>query len=262
MRVLIVEDDAALGKFLQKGLQLDGHLVELATDGQTGLERALFDRPDLLVLDLGLPKMDGIEVLERLQTSLSGMSVLILTGRSTVEERVRCLNLGADDCLLKPFAFSELKARCNALLRRREQFADPVLRVGAVELNRMDRKVTREGQSIELTAKEYALLEYLMQARGRICTRTELLREVWQMSPDAGTNVVDVYVNYLRKKLSHANQTGMPDREIETIRGEGYAMTQGLKKGALGVMAAGVLQAAMRGPSVGVFGMGGGVANA
>jgi DNA-binding response OmpR family regulator len=151
--------------------------------------------------------------------------VLVLTGRSLVEERVKCLNLGADDCLLKPFSFHELTARCRALLRRREQFADPVLRHGDVELNRMDRRVTRNGRMVELTVKEFSLLEFLMLRRGRCCSRSELLREVWQMSPDAGTNVVDVYVNYLRKKLGAASVDGDAGYSaIETVRGEGYQM--------------------------------------
>lgn len=230
MRVLIVEDDVALGLFLAKGLKLEGHEVDLATDGQSGLELALERRPDLMVLDLSLPQKDGIQVLEEMQGHLAGTSVLVLTGRNGIEDRVRCLNLGADDCMLKPFSFSELTARCRALLRRRVQYADPMLRVGGVELNRMDRTVSRDGRSVELTTKEFALLEYLMQARGRTCLRSDLLRDVWQASPAAGTNVVDVYVNYLRKKLGAArSQLSVdlfgPDRVIETVRGEGYAMT-------------------------------------
>jgi DNA-binding response OmpR family regulator len=147
-----------------------------------------------------------------------------------VEERVKCLNLGADDCLLKPFSFHELTARCRALLRRREQFADPVLRHGDLELNRMERKVIRNGQQVELTVKEFSLLEFLLMRRGRCCNRSELLREVWQMSPDAGTNVVDVYVNYLRRKLGAVSVDGdIGNSVIETVRGEGYRMG-GLKK--------------------------------
>jgi DNA-binding response OmpR family regulator len=226
MRVLIVEDDAALGTFLSKGLRLDGHVVDLVGDGQTGLQHALEHRPDLMVLDLSLPQKDGIQVLEEMHGRFAGTSVLVLTGRNGVEDRVRCLNLGADDCLLKPFSFNELTARCRALIRRREQFADPVLRVSGVELNRISRLVTRDGQVVELTVKEFALLEYLMLARGRTCLRSDLLRDVWQASPVAGTNVVDVYVNYLRKKLSaaRAGDSSDPDRVIETVRGEGYMM--------------------------------------
>jgi DNA-binding response OmpR family regulator len=231
MRVLIVEDDAALGLFLQKGLKLEGHDVAWVGDGETGLRHVEDHRPDLVVLDLSLPRKDGTEVLEAMRGRFNETSVLVLTGRSQVEERVKCLNLGADDCLLKPFSFHELTARCRALLRRREQFADPVLRHADVELNRMERRVMRNGQTIELTVKEFCLLEFLMQRRGRCCSRAELLREVWQMSPDAGTNVVDVYVNYLRKKLGAASVAGDADSPvIETVRGEGYQMGGAQKK--------------------------------
>jgi DNA-binding response OmpR family regulator len=247
MRVLIVEDDVALGLFLQKGLKLEGHDVAWVGDGETGLRHVEDHRPDLVVLDLSLPRKDGTEVLEAMHGRFNETSVLVLTGRSQVEERVKCLNLGADDCLLKPFSFHELTARCRALLRRREHFADPVLRHGDVELNRMERKVTRNGRTIELTVKEFCLLEFLMQRRGRCCSRAELLREVWQMSPDAGTNVVDVYVNYLRKKLGPAGideDTGCA--VIETVRGEGYQMG-GLQKKTVARVGAYSINAALAG---------------
>lgn len=233
MRVVVIEDDVALGLFLHKGLKLEGYHVTLVADGQAGLEHALEHAPDLMVLDLSLPEKDGVQVLEQMQGRFSRTSVLVLTGRIGLQDRVKCLNLGADDFLMKPFSFSELAARCRALLRRREQFADPTLRHAGVELNRMERKVTLEGQAVDLTTKEFALLAYLMQARGRVCPRSELLREVWNMSPDAGTNVVDVYVNYIRKKLGavraktfveSAQTTGNPDLLIETVRGGGYCM--------------------------------------
>jgi DNA-binding response OmpR family regulator len=223
MQVLIVEDDAALGLFLQKGLKLEGHDVEWVEDGEAALERIEELKPDLLVLDLSLPRRDGLEVLAEMQGRCEGTSVLVLTGRSMTEERIKCLDLGADDCMLKPFSFHELTARCRALVRRKQRFADPVLRHGDLELNRMERKVLRGGVVVDLTVKEFGLLEYLMQRQGRCCSRSELLTSVWQMSADAGTNVVDVYVNYLRKKLGVA---GMGDRDghalIETVRGEGY----------------------------------------
>lgn len=227
MQVLIVEDDAALGLFLEKGLKLEGHQVERVGDGDAALERLKQGSPDLLVLDLSLPKRDGVEVLEQMQGSFASTAVLVLTGRSLVEERVKCLDLGADDFLLKPFSFHELIARCRALLRRRERYADPVLRHGEVELNRMERRVRRNGIAVELTAKEFALLEYLIQRKDRCCSRAELLTHVWQMPQDAGTNVVDVYVNYLRKKLSAAGTDCDGHAVIETVRGEGYRMSGG-----------------------------------
>lgn len=224
MHVLIVEDDLALGSFLQKGMKLEGHDVDWVADGEAALAHAIEHRPDLMVLDLSLPRKDGTEVLAEMQGRFDEMAVLVLTGRSEVEERVKCLNLGADDCLLKPFSFHELTARCRALLRRREQFADPMLRHGDVELNRMDRRVMRSGVAVELTVKEFNLLEFLMLRRGRCCSRSELLREVWHMSPDAGTNVVDVYINYLRRKLGMRGDEETGYSVIETVRGEGYQM--------------------------------------
>jgi DNA-binding response OmpR family regulator len=238
MRVLIVEDDAALGLFLQKGLKLEGHQVDWVGDGEAGLRHAEEHRPDLIVLDLSLPRKDGTEVLAEMRGRFDETSVLVLTGRSSVEERIKCLNLGADDCLLKPFSFHELTARCRALLRRREQFADPVLRHGDVELNRMERKVMRNGQLVDLTVKEFSLLEFLLKRGGQCCSRSELLRDVWQMSPDAGTNVVDVYINYLRRKLAAASVDGdLGYSVIETVRGEGYRMSSGRKSvGRVGVL--------------------------
>jgi DNA-binding response OmpR family regulator len=225
MRVLIVEDDLALGLFLQKGLTLEGHEVEWLGDGEAALTRLQSDPPELMVLDLSLPKKDGTEVLEAMLGRCSGMAVMVLTGRNDVEVRVRCLNLGADDCMLKPFSFHELCARCRALLRRREQFADPVLRCGGIELNRMERRVLRDGMPVGLTVKEFTLLEFLLQRQGSCCSRVELLREVWQMRPGSGTNVVDVYVNYVRRKLAAVHPAGdAAPVLIETVRGIGYVL--------------------------------------
>lgn len=230
MHVLILEDDVALGQFLAKGMTLEKHKVDVESNGRAGLESLLLHPPDLLVLDLGLPGMDGLEILERMQGRCPGTSVLVLTGRNGVESRVQCLNLGADDCLPKPFSFTELTARCRALLRRREKPSSASLRVGEIEIDRMQRTVRRNGRPIDLTSKEFSLLEYLVLARGRTCLRSELLREVWQAAPPSGTNVVDVYINYLRKKLGQgAEKTGLEfdstDRVIETVRGEGYAIS-------------------------------------
>lgn len=225
MRILIVEDDPALAVFLQKGLMLQGHEVDRAGDGDAALDMAAQQEPDLVVLDLGLPCRDGVEVLEILRREFPSSLVMVLTGRSDVQERVRCLDLGADDFVLKPFSFHELMARCRALLRRRDRFADPVLRFGGVTLNRMEHAVSYEGVGVELTAKEFALLEFLMLRRGSSCSRAELLTEVWHSTPDAGTNVVDVYITYLRKKLGVANpEDNVWTSVIETVRGLGYRM--------------------------------------
>ena len=229
MRVLILEDDIALGPLLAKVIALEKHTVEVESDGRRGLDSLLSRPPDLLILDLGLPAMDGLEILARMQGRCPGTTVLVLTGRNGVESRVQCLNLGADDCLPKPFSFNELTARCRALLRRREKPAAATLRVGDIEMDRIQRTVTRNRRLIELTFKEFALLEYLVLARGRPCSRSELLREVWQAAPPAGTNVIDVYINYLRKKFGQGSEkTSLgpesSDRLIETVRGEGYAI--------------------------------------
>lgn len=231
MRVLVVEDDRALGLFLQKGLILEGHYADWVGDGNAALIQAAEAPPDLMVLDLGLPERDGTEVLEEMRRRHEDVSVLILTGRSDVEERVRCLNLGADDYMVKPFSFHELAARCRAILRRRERFADPVLRWGSLEMNRTERTVFHAGRPVDLTAREFALLEFLLRRGGECCTRSELLREVWQAGPDAGGNVVDVYINYLRRKLAAA-APGMGDSDgvIETVRGSGYRMQAVRKK--------------------------------
>jgi DNA-binding response OmpR family regulator len=224
MRVLVVEDDRALGMFLQKGLSLEGHEVEWVGDGDAAVERTRSWAPDLVVLDLGLPQRDGREVLEFLSRESSQSSVVVLTGRGELEERVRCLNLGADDFIPKPFSFQELTARCRAILRRRDRHAESVLRWDDIELDRLRRTVERAGVVVELTGKEFALLESLMLRHGQICTRAELLDQVWQMPPETPTNVLDVYVNYVRRKLAAATEVQSAAALIETVRGIGYRM--------------------------------------
>lgn len=223
MRVLVVEDDRALGEFLKKGLEREGHGVDWAGDGELALAHAEAHCPDLIVLDLSLPKLDGMEVLEQFRKRGLKTSVLVLTGRNDLDARVRCLDLGADDCLLKPFSFSELTARVRALLRRREHFVDPTLRHGELQMNRMERSVVRGDRMVDLTGKEFALLEYLFLHRGQCVSRSELLEQVWHMPASSGTNVVDVYINYVRRKLAAAGTAG-EDKEdvIETVRGAGY----------------------------------------
>ena len=224
MRVLVVEDDRALGTFLKSGLEMQGHRVDWVEDGEAALLLAAADHPDLVLLDLGLPKRDGMEVLAEMRARHNDASVLVLTGRSDLHVQVECLDMGADDCLLKPFSFYELTARCRALQRRRVKFADPVLRHGDLELHRMEHTVARAGRTIGLTAKEFALLEFLMLHRGECVSRSQLLTEVWQMPAESVTNVVDVYINYLRRKLDAGELHDAQAELIETVRGMGYRL--------------------------------------
>jgi DNA-binding response OmpR family regulator len=229
MHVLIVEDDPSLGQFLGRGLEMDGHEVVLATDGEAALASAEKLRPELMLLDLGLPQKDGIEVLAEMGERFRTTSVLVLTGRAGMEERVRCLELGADDVVLKPFSFYELRARLKAMGRRRGRLEETVLRFGDLEMDRTERTVRQAGREVELTATEFSLLESLLRRRGeRVCSRTELMREVWRMPPEMGTNVVEVYINYLRKKLGQSLGTKATGVEavIRTVRGEGYLLAE------------------------------------
>lgn len=220
MRVLVVENDPDLGAFLKKGMENEGHSTEWLDDGDAALRYAAENQPDLIVLDLGLPDRDGIEILADLQAQGSDSALLVLTGRSDLHARVECLDMGADDCLLKPFSFLEFTARCRALLRRRAQLADQVLRAGDLELHRINHLVKCGGREIALTTKEFALLEYLMLRRGESVSRSELLVNVWKLEAETGTNIVDVYINYVRRKLDSA-EAGR-GKLVETVRGIGY----------------------------------------
>jgi len=219
MRFLVAEDDRALGIFLTRGLEADGHHVNLASDGQAAVDAFLEQAPDLTILDLNLPRKDGAEVLRFLRSLTDDLPILILTARNEMETRVKCLDMGADDCMLKPFSLAELRARCRALLRRSRD-TNLVLRQDDLEVNRVERTVNRGGMGISLTNKEFALLEYLLLNRGRAISRSTLLERVWNMHGTASTNVVDVYVNYLRRKLADYGTRTL----IQTVRGEGYAI--------------------------------------
>lgn len=220
MRILVAEDDIALGLFLQRGLECDGHQVRLTSDGGCALQAFCNDRPDLAILDLNLPVQDGEEVLYAVRAIDSAVPVLVLTARLDLDVRVRCLDRGADDFMTKPFSLHELRARVRVLLRRRRE-ATLVLRAADVELNRLDHSVCRAGQTVDLTNKEFALLEYLMLHRGQCVSRMELLDSVWKMEPAQTTNIVDVYINYVRRKL----QDGRPSFLIRTVRGQGYMVS-------------------------------------
>ena len=220
MKVLVVEDDGALRRFLERGLAAEGYRVSLAADGEEAMAALETMLPDLVVMDLSLPKRDGTEVLRFLRERSQETPALVLSARHEVGTRVECLDLGADDCMGKPFSLAELKARCRALLRRRGKAANLVLRHGEVELNRVEHKVLRGGVEVLLTRTEYALLECLMLHRGQPVSRSSLLAEVWKEPGENGTNIVDVYVNYLRKKLDEDG----PAPLIQTVRGLGYAI--------------------------------------
>ena len=219
MRLLIAEDDMALGLFLRRNLEADGHHVRLVHDGAEAVEAYSAEPPDLTILDLNLPVKDGEQVLDEVRRLDANSPLLVLTGRQEVNTRVRCLDHGADDLMLKPFSFSELRARCRALLRRRSE-AKLRLRAGDLEVNRLDHSVTRGGRDINLTNKEFALLEYLILNRGHCLSRLELLEAVWNLEPAQTTNIVDVYINYLRRKLGDSP----PGLLICTVRGRGYMM--------------------------------------
>jgi len=217
MRLLIAEDDQALGLFLRRGLEADGHRVRLALDGGAAVEAFREDMPDLTILDLNMPVKDGEQVLEEIRQLDVDLPVLVLTARQEMDTRIRCLDRGADDLMIKPFSLHELRARCRALLRRKRE-ARLQLRAGDLELDRLDHTARRGGKAILLTNKEFSLLEHLMLNRGQCVSRVELLDSVWNMEPAQTTNIVDVYVNYLRRKL----QDPPPGHLIRTIRGQGY----------------------------------------
>lgn len=222
MRVLVVEDEEKVASFIRKGLQEERYAVDVAPDGEEGLSMAMVNPYDVIVLDLMLPKLDGYRVLQRLRGEAVETPVIVLTARDGVGDKVRGLDLGADDYLTKPFAFSELLARVRALLRRGKPQRSPLLKVADLTLDPASRRVSRGGTNIELTAKEFALLEYLMRHQGQVLTRTMIAEHVWDQSFDSYTNVIDVYVNYLRKKIDQ----GHDPKLIQTIRGVGYSLRE------------------------------------
>lgn len=221
MKILIVEDEPKTGTYLQQGLSEAGFVVDLARSGPDGLHLGLSEDYDLAILDVMLPGLDGWQVLTAWRAAGRGLPVLFLTARDAVEERVRGLELGADDYLVKPFAFAELLARVRTLLRRgRAPAAPEVLRAGDLELDPLRRRATRAGRRIELTAKEYALLELFLRRRGEVLPRALIASLVWDMNFDSDTNVIDVAVRRLRAKIDE----GFEPKLIRTVRGMGYVL--------------------------------------
>ena len=220
MRILIVEDEAKVGSFIRRALEEESYAVDLCAEGTQGLDLALSGSYDLVILDLMLPGLPGLEVLKGIRKEKIQTPVLVLTARSQVDQRVKGLDAGADDYLTKPFAIEELLARVRALLRRGSGEATGLLQVKDLILNPATREVTRGGQRIELTVKEYALLEYMMRNAGRVLTRPMIAEHVWNLDFDTFTNVIDVYVNYLRNKIDRGHEPKL----IHTVRGSGYVL--------------------------------------
>ena len=220
MRLLVIEDEKKVARFIKKGLEEEGYAVDLAFDGEEGLAMLLDQVHDLILLDIALPKIDGLQVLKKLREKKVRTPVLLLTVRATIEDKVLGLDSGADDYLTKPFAFQELLARIRALLRRKGEVGDPILRVEDLVLDPARRLVTRGGEKIDLTTKEFALLEYLMRNAGRVVSRAMISEHVWNYDFDTETNVIDVYINYLRRKID----SGRDKKLIHTVRGSGYVL--------------------------------------
>jgi two-component system copper resistance phosphate regulon response regulator CusR len=222
VRILIVEDDRKLAEFVARGLRAERFAVDVATDGREGQNYLDSFAYDLLILDLMLPKITGTELLRRARRSYPQLPVLVLTARDATEDKVLHFEAGADDYLTKPFEFAELIVRIRALLRRSGTERVDILRVADLELNRLSQQVRRAGQRIELTAKEFGVLEYLMSSPGRVFSRTMILEHVWDQSFEGVTNIVDVYVRYLRRKIDDPN----PQKLICTVRGVGYCVQE------------------------------------
>jgi len=222
VRLLVVEDDKRVSSFVRRGLAAEGFIVDVAQDGREGFHLALDQSYDLIVLDVLLPHLDGLEVLAEIRRHGCQAPVLILSARDAVQDRIRGLNTGADDYLVKPFEFEELTARVRALLRRSTQVDDEVLQIADLHMDGATRKVTRGDRRLDLTPREYALLEYLLRNKGNVVTRTMIAEHVWDQHFDSFSNVIDVYIRYLRRKVD----ADAPVKLIHTLRGIGYVLAE------------------------------------
>ena len=220
MRVLIIEDEKKVAGFLKNGLREEGYAVDDAFDGQAGFDLAVENEYDIIILDLMLPGLDGITLCKKLREQGNHTPILMLTAREAVKDRVIGLDAGADDYMTKPFAFEELLARVRVILRKRPVTQELKLEIGDLVLDLITHKVRRGGDEIELTTKEYALLEFLMRNAGTIVTRTMISEHVWDINFETFTNVIDVYINYLRNKIDRDHD----EKLIHTVRGRGYVL--------------------------------------
>lgn len=220
MRILIIEDEGKIAAFLKRGLKEEGYAVDVAADGEQGYFLASTQDCDLIILDLMLPGLDGLNLCRKLRAEGNEARILVLTARDKVRDKVQGLNAGADDYLTKPFAFEELLARVRALLRKREAGSPTKLQVADLTMDLLTHKVLRAGREIELTAREFTLLEYLIRNVGTVVTRTMIAEHVWDVNFDTFTNVIDVYMSYLRHKIDRA----FPGKLIRTVRGRGYVI--------------------------------------
>ena len=220
MRILIVEDEKKVADFIKRGLKEEGYSVDTAPDGEAGDEMVMANDYDLVILDIMLPKIDGLTLCRKIRSQQILIPVIMLTAKDSVRDKVTGLDAGADDYLTKPFAFAELLARIRALLRKHDASSATKLQAADLVLDLVTHKVNRAGREIELTNKEYTLLEYLMRNAGSIVTRTMIAEHVWDINFDTFTNVIDVYINYLRNKVDQGHKKKL----IHTIRGRGYVL--------------------------------------
>lgn len=220
MRILVIEDEKKIADFIKRGLKEEGYAIDTSYDGENGFFLAKTNDYDLILLDLMIPKIDGLTLCKKIKAEKISTPVIMLTAKSAIKDKVAGLDSGADDYLTKPFAFEELLARIRAVLRKKDVKSLTKLQVDDLILDLVTHKVTRGGREIELTAKEYALLEYLMSNAGAVVTRTMISEHVWDIDFDTFTNVIDVYVNYLRNKID----AGFSKKLIQTVRGRGYIL--------------------------------------
>lgn len=218
MTILVVEDEIKISRFIKKGLEMEHYTVDVAYDGPSALEKAEINNYDLIIMDIMLPQMDGIEVTKKLRDMKVETPIIMLTARDTVEDRVKGLDAGADDYLIKPFAFGELLARIRALLRREKTVSTTKLQVGDLVLDPATHEVRRGDKEIQLSSKEYRLVDYMMRRPGHVCTRTMIGEHIWGYNFTDDSNVIDVYISYLRKKIDK----GFKNKLIHTVRDVGY----------------------------------------